>query len=430
MAQVVSRTCPTCGAPLPLKRGVSDVTCTYCNNSIHIEWAKRPPPDADPRTVYVPPQTNAAPLLVGVLLTGVVGIGIAAATINAATSTSSPVVLGVDKLQNVVGGGSEVSDFPVSCGLNQQLTIVDRTFEGPGPLITGNVNCKILIKNSTLKSDVIVLAKNLTGVTIENSTLEASRVAVEMEMNASVVAKAKSRLVGKEAALDSGPNGKLRLEDSTIEGGEVGVMAGLNFELDARNSKLTGSEAAIKGSSNLSVRARDSSLSGKRNGIAAETNLVVELRGGAVDAREAAIATTGYNAKLTLTHGAKLSAKETAIRGGGNLELTMDDARIEAGEVGVAAKNNAHLDLRNGSRISGKRAAATLEHNARVSLRDSTLHSSAGTALCGSHNAEIEARKSKLEGKTALAFARKPRKLELVETTPTGKQNFGSNTCP
>lgn len=433
MAQVVSRNCPTCGAPLPLRRGVSNVTCTYCNNSIHIEWAKRPLSNADPRTVYVAPQSGTVPLLIGLAAAGVFTIGIAAVAISESTRQNSNTAV-----ESLVGladrddadRNDSVSQFPVTCGLNQQLSIVDRTFEGPGPLITGNVNCRILIKNSTLKSDVIVRAKNLTEVTIENSTLEATRVAVELEMNATMLAKAKSRIVGKEAAVESGPNGKLRVEDSSLEGGEVAVAAGLNFELDARNGKLVGNSAAIKASTNLTIKARDTEFSGKRHAIVSETNLTLEMRGGSARAKEAAVLATGYNAKLTLTHGATLAASETAVDANGNLKLSMDASRIEGGEVGLAAKNNAELDLRNESRISGKRGAVRLELNPRVTLRDSTLYSSEGSALCGAHNAEIEARKSKLEGKTALAFARKPRKLELLGSTTTGRQDFSARTCP
>ncbi len=427
MGNVVSQKCPTCGAPLPVRKGLSDVTCTYCGNSIHIEWAKKAPTQADPRTLYVSPQGNTAAIFIAATAAvGVMVTGIAVFAINSASPQAKfeQVVAAVPK----IGGQSRVESFPVTCGLNQTLEIVDQTYEGKGPLIVGAINCKIKIKNSKLKSDVVVAAKNLTEITVEGSTLEGTETAIEMEMNAKLFAKGKSTIKGKEAAIDSGSNCTVELTDSTVEGDEVGIRAGLNFKLKAHNATIKGREAAITGDTNLTVEMRDSTISANTIGLEADSNLSLDMRGGLIQANEAAVRCSKYNGKLKLTHGAKLAAKEVALDGGTNLELTLDGAKIEGGEIGVAGGTNAHLELRDQAKISGKEFAAKLSGNAEVEVRNSTLDSK-GIALCGAYNAEIEARGATVNGAEALAFMRKPRKLELGDSKITGKQNFSSRKC-
>ncbi len=425
MGRVISQKCPTCGAPLPVSRGAHDVTCTYCGNSIHIEWAKKAPATGDPRTLYVAPQGSAG--LVIALVMSVMGVMVAAGVIFAVNA-------GSQRIENVVnavpqlGGNSRVESFPVTCGLNQSLEIVDQTHEGKGPLIVGAINCKITIRNSKLKSNVIVEAKNLTEVTLIGSTLEATETAVDMEMNAKLVAKDKSSIKGKEAAIETGSNCSVDLHNSTVEGDEVGIRGGLNFKLKAEGSTVKGREAAVTGGTNLEVQIRDSTISANRIGLEGDGNLTLDMRGGLVQANEAAVRCSKYNGKLKLTHGAKLAAKEVALDGGTNLELTMDGSTIEGGEIGLVGGTNAKLELRGKSEISGREFAAKLSGNADVQLRNSTLKS-AGTALCGAYNAEVEARGATIHGGDALAFARKPRKLQLDDSAVNGKQDFSSKKC-
>ena len=67
--------------------------------------------------------------------------------------------------------------------------------------------------------------------------------------------------------------------------------------------------------------------------------------------------------------------------------------------------------------------------NLELELRSATVHSE-GVAICAPYNAEIEARGSRIQGGTAaLRFSRRPRRLELRETTVQGKRDFRSNGC-
>ncbi len=430
MAKVLQKKCPTCGAPLPLKKGVSDVTCTYCGNAIHIEWNKSAPAQVDPRTLYVAPTSSAAPLIIGIAVTMLIAAGSAVAIF-----VAGPAKQVQEQVQQAmaavprIGGEAEVTQFPATCAMNQKLTIKGQKFKGKGPLIVGAINCKIEIVDSNLESDVIVEAKNLTEVTVVRSQLNGSKAAVQMDMNAKLFVKEKSKLVGGESAVVSGVNGEVRLDDSEVEGKESAIRGAVNFHLVAAGSKLRGKEAALVGDSNLNVELRDSELIGERVALAAEGNLELQMRGGTIRATEAAVRADSYNPHLKLSHGAKLVAKETALETEGNLELSMDGASIEGGEVGVSSGVNAKLDLRGKSSIKGKKAAVKLTTNSVVKLRDSKLEASE-LGLCAGINGELEARNSTISGSPAISYRRKPRKFEIDDkSTVSGKPDFSSKSC-
>lgn len=422
MAKLASRKCPNCGAPITLSAGVNDVPCGYCGNVIHVEWGKKPPTQAQkpPLTVYVRPGLGFLPLviLLGALLP--VGIPLFLAFAPALKSVASEVA---------AEAGLAASTFPMNCGLNQSLSIVGQTFEGEGTLITGEINCKIKIKNSKLKGDLVVDAKNLVEVTLENSTLEGREAAVRLGMNSKVFATKKSVLKGEDAGIVVGINSEVSLDDSSVEGAEHGVRADTNAKLTGTRSKIVGKEYGIRASHNLGIEGRELVVQGSRAALEAAVNTKLDLRGGAFEGTESAIRVKGSNVELNLTRKARLTARETAVKVESNLKLEMEDALIDGGEVGVDAGTNPKLSLGPRARIHGGQIALKVGVNLELDMRSATLESE-GVALCAPFNIEIQARESVIRaGADAFRFQRRPRELALETTAVTGSQLFNVQSC-
>ena len=384
MPRVITRNCPNCGAPLSLKRAAKDVRCPFCTHVIHIEWTK-PVNVPAPLTVYVTPE--APHLVVVLLLAGaLIPVGIVTALVVLIVKSHAPAAF--------VGNRSVVEEvaektglvpvrFPTKCGLNQELEIIGANYEGLGTLIVGDINCKIHIKDSKLKGTVVISAKNLVEVTLENSTLYGTDTAIQFDMNSKVLAKQHSLLKGDNFGLTAGLNGELSLEDSRVEGKQAAVKAGVNFGFTSKGSSLVG----------------------KEYGLWADDNLKVQL------------------------NGTQLQAERVGLRTDANLELKAQDSQISGGEVGVWGTVNSKLELESKAKITGKRYALKVGHNLELSMQGAALESEQ-VALCTAMNAEISARDSSLRGTLeAIRSQRKPNVLELVDTTVSGAQHFSGKGC-
>lgn len=418
MAHQKPKTCPNCGAPMELPPvGTPELTCQYCGHVARFDWTK--PPYASSGKSRSP----VLPMLVlagGVALTGVVSTVFLSSnlkTAGVALAEGAGVALGA------------AQNFPMTCGMNQELSIVGRKFEGTGTLITGDINCKIKIKDSTLKGDIVVLAKNLVEVTIENSTLEGKQTAVKLEMNSKLDAKKQTVLKAEETGVEAGINAQVSLEDSSIEGGEVGIKADSNFKLRANKSKVSGKEYGIKAENNFELEGKELTLSGGRVALDGEVNLKADLRGGVLEGGEAGIHMSGPNASVKMSRGARISARESALKTSSNLELHMEDALIDGGEIGIETEVNPKLTLGPKARIHGKKIAVKAGVNLELDMRSATLESEA-VAVCAPFNVEIGARESVIKGGVdAFRFQRKPNELELTATTVTGAQQFNARNC-
>lgn len=420
MAKLAAKKCPNCGAPIKLKPGAQDVQCEYCGNSIHVEWGKKPPVAPQPLTVYVKPQVPA-------ILRWLVGVGLLAPLVAPFSLFVLPKLHGVvAEVAQQSGIGAVV--FPMTCGVNQEVTIAGQTYEGPGPLVTGDVNCKIRIRNSTLKSDVVVLAKNLVEISVEESTLEGKEAAVKLGMNSKLYTSKRAVLKGGEAAIFAGVNAELRLDDSTVESTGVALHCDANCKLSASGSRIAGTDYGVRGASNLQIEGKNLAVAGERAAIESDVNLKVELRRGAIEGGESGIRAKGANLGLKLFHGARVAARETAVRTGSSLQLEMDDAVIDGGEIGVDAEVNPKLQLGPKARIHGGRIAVKAGTNLQLDMRSASIESEA-VALCAPFNIEIRARESQIRGTDAFRFQRKPRELELATTQITGQRLFNAQGC-
>ncbi|HWA70840.1 MAG TPA: hypothetical protein VG937_00825 [Polyangiaceae bacterium] len=417
MAQPI-KNCTNCGAPVATPPvGTSEIACQYCGHLVRFDWTKHAPRSA---------ASGMSPLVPILLVVGgLVAAGIASSVLIAARVHSAGVALAEGA--GIALGSNE--NFPISCGMNQEVSLVGRKFEGTGTLITGDINCKIKIKDCTLKGDIVVLAKNLVEVTVENSTLEGKQTAVKLEMNSKLDAKKQTHLKAEEAGLEGGINSQVSLEDSSVEGGEVGIKADTNFKLRATKSGISGKEYGIRASNNLELEGKELTLTGSRAALDGEVNLKLELRGGAFEGGETALHMSGPNASIKLSRAARLSAKESALKTASNLELEMEDALIDGGEIGIETDVNPKLTLGPKARIHGKQIALKAGLNLELQMRSATLESES-VAVCAPFNVEVNARESVIRGgRDAFRFQRRPDELSLTSTTVTGNQQFNARGC-
>jgi LSD1 subclass zinc finger protein len=431
MAKVTAQKCPKCGAPLVLKRGISDVACEYCRTVVHVEWGKKPPAEQPPPlTIYVSnPLPAFVPVLIALGLLLPLGGGALAFLTSLLGGAASTAVQAV-QVAGLPVAGPVTTSLPATCSSNREILISGQKFEGPGPLITAESTCKVKIKDSTLKSDVVILAKNLAEITVENSTLEGKEAAVKLVMNSKLFAKKKAVIKGQETAVLAGVNSEISLEEASIEGAETAILADSNLNLSGTKSKIAGKEFGVRSTgSNLTISGKELAVKGSRAAIESDVNLTLELRGGSIEGDEAAVRMKGANADIKLSRSASIKGREVAIKGDTNLTLDMEDALVDAVEVAVESGVNPKLTLGPKARIHGKRIALKVGINLELEMREAAIESE-GIAVCAPFNVEIETRDSKITGGSeAFRFERRPNLLELTQTTVTGKQKFNGRGC-
>ncbi|HEY3496858.1 MAG TPA: hypothetical protein VGK73_19300 [Polyangiaceae bacterium] len=441
MAKVTQHKCPKCGAPLVLQKGVSDVACQYCRTVVHVEWGKKPPGgqqqlDGQQQLVIYAKNPLPAVVIVLIVLGLLVPIGgtvlMLFGTVAVGMFTAFQAADGIQAAAGLTPSTSVAKSFPVTCGMNQEVLISAQKFEGPGPLVTGEVNCKIRIKDSTLKATdgVVVLAKNMAEVTVENSTLEGKEAAVKLAVNSKLFAKKKSAFRGPELAIFAGINSEIGLDETSVEGGETGIQADSAFNLTGTKSTISGKDYGIRGTGGtLSVVGKELVMKGGRAALETPYNLKLDLRGGLAEGGEVGVRLKQSNAEIKLSRGAEVRGKEVGIKADVNLQLDMEDASVVGGDIAVEAGGNPKLTLGPKSRIHGKSLALKLGVNTKLDLRDASIESE-GTAICAAFNVEIQARNSKIKGGTeAFRFEEKPDQLELAQTSVTGKQTFNAKGC-
>jgi LSD1 subclass zinc finger protein len=418
MAKLRTHACPTCGAPLPVVPGAADVRCQYCGNVIHVEWRRPPPqPMMMPQTVYVPQRSYAWVIwiiVVGSIVPMCVPLVMFAVPLVFRTATEVGVVQ---------------TSFPLTCPMNQEVSVVGQTYEATGTLITAEMNCKLKIKDCKLKGDIVVAGSNIVQVTIENSELVGKSAAVQLGLNSKLFASKKTLLKAEETAVSAGVNSEVSLDDTTVEGGEEAIHAAHNFTLKANGSRITGGEKALVAGINLSLEARDLTMQGRDAAIQTDSNLTLKLRGGVLEGQRFGVRVESSNATMKLSHGARITARETAIQGGSGMQIDAEGSVIDGGEVGVDVDSNANIALGSRARIHGRQFGVRTSSNLELNLRSASLESES-VALCASSNAEVRARDSLVQGGTAAwRFSYRPDPLELAGTRVIGAQQFNARGC-
>lgn len=430
MAKLVSKHCPTCGAPLPFAADARQVVCQYCGNLIHIEWTRQvPQPQGPSMTLYVkPPNTGAVTwiIVLTTLLPVLFGGAISAISAISTMKRSQAIMAQVGAGANPT---SVAETFPVTCGMNQRLEIVGKTFTGSGTLVTGNINCKLLIKDCQLTGDVVVEAEHLIEVTIENSTLVGRDAALKLGSNSKVKATRNSVIRGREAGILGGLNLEVSLTDSRAEGEEVGIRTESNLKLDTKNSTLVGKDYGVRSGSSMKLNMTGGTVSGVHAALSTDSNLELAMRGGVMQGTEIAVLVSEYSADLRLSHGVQIVAREAAVKVGSNLKMEVEDSLIDGREVGVDVANNLKLKLGPKGKIHGGSIGIRAGYNVELSMRQASLQSEA-VAFCGAHSMSLESRGSTITGsKDALRLERKPNGLSLTDTKVTGNLNYAGGGC-
>jgi hypothetical protein len=439
MARLVSKNCPTCGAPLPFAPDAKQVVCQYCGNLIQIEWTRHvPQPQGPSMTLYVKPPTPSYVIWIIVLTTvipTVLGIIISIVGVVGSVSATRTTVLFPGSqlnLRQLTGGtdpSATVQNFPVTCGMNQEIQIVGKVYKGTGTLITGGINCKILIKDSQLTSDIIVEGKNLVDVTIENSTLTGNEVAIKYEMNSKVRITKNSVVRGKEAAILGGLNAEISIADSRVEAEESAIRCDSNPKMETKNATITGKEYGVRSGVNLKLTMTGGAINGARAALIAEMNLDLEMRGGVMQGAEVGLLVSEGNADLKTSKGARFVGREAAIKVGSNLKMESEETVVDSREIGIETEHNPKLKLEKNTKIHGGNIALKVGYNMELSMRQASVKSE-GIGICMGYNTKIQARGSTIEGsQDALRATRRPDDLTLVDTKIVGKQNFSGKGC-
>jgi hypothetical protein len=274
--------CPNCAAPI--SPGPTDVSarCTYCGNVIQIQRAAPPPPAQGPipiNTIYIYPQVHhsagasGARVLVSLAVTAVIAIGAAVPFLGRS------------------GFSFFSSSLPAECGMNGTLVIKGKKFDGKGPAVTAGLNCKVTIRDSTIKSDAPIRTGINSQVTIINSTIEGSSTAIELGVNAKleITDKSEIRSTGGNA-IEASENLEARIENSTIEG-ETGIRAQNNPKMRILSgSRVKGRRDGVAGKANFELTVNDSTIEGKDTAVRGEVNLRVEARKATIAGGAAAFA--------------------------------------------------------------------------------------------------------------------------------------------
>jgi hypothetical protein len=332
MAKLVVNKCPSCSAPLEVQPEATDVTCRYCGNSIHIE-RKRAPTQPETNRVhahvmYIDPNAGAR-IARRVMLLGFLPVLIPLG-----------ITLGPMLAKKV---GHSVRPLPATCGVNDDIEISGATFEGTGPLVVAETNCKVKISGSKLKGNVIVRAQGVNvKVEIAGSTLEAKDTVVELGGGSSSVRVAEKSVLSSEGSV---------------------VVAKTNGEVTFEDSTAKAKDAVVRGETNLKLECNACSLDGGDTGVAADNNL-----------------------KLRLARGAVIKGGRLGIRSDTNPSIVMRESTIEGGTNAVEGGNNASIDAVGGTIKGGALALAFRSKPTQLSL--------AGTNVVGgqSFSSELSAR--------------------------------------
>ncbi|MDB4998069.1 MAG: hypothetical protein JWM74_5501 [Myxococcaceae bacterium] len=452
--------CPTCSAPMQVRPDVSDLTCNYCGNSVHVERDKAAftrMGASRGNTVYVNP--NAGKQLVWIIvLTTVLPILI-------------PIGIGVAALGKSLVG-SRVMSLPATCDANEEMTISGKTFDGKGPVIIAGINCKITIKDSHLKSDIVVKGGQNLELKIINSTLEGSDAAIDLEeVNTKIDISEKSEIKGKDAIRATNHNLEMTVKDSKIVGVDNGIIAKQGFKMKATNVEISGKVTAVDSGDNPELELHQVKITSAGTAVTANNNLKIEADGSSIDGGEVAVhakynfkgnlkkkssivskkgiaVEADSNVEITLDDStldggevalrgpsnlhlkvakkSRVHATGTAVEGDSNPEVTVDDGIIEGGDVAVTSKVNGKIKVVKGGRITAAKIAIDGKQNLEIDVQGGTIDSP-GVAIAGTFNTQVRLKKGTVTGGTAaFAFDRKPNVLDVSpDSVVTGAQKIG-----
>lgn len=303
--------------------------------------------------------------------------------------------------------------LPRTCGLNESITVSGKRFDGPGPVVdvTG-YNCTVTIRDSYLKSDVVVRGNQNLKLIVVNSTLEGSEAALDLQgTNADVDLSQRSVLSGK-VGIRGKLNTHLKMQDSKILA-ESAILGRDNFELDATDAEIRGRIVAID-AKNPNLQMRRTTIASEGIAIQTELNANIEAEGSTIQGADSAIVCP-LNLDLKLTAGSRVQAQDVAVDAPQNAKVAVHDSTIESDGTALSLRSgNGVVHGGKGARFVAKKTAIHGGGSLTLQL-DRALVQGEGTAVLGD-NLSVVAKKSQILGATAFFLNHAPR-LELDDDT-------------
>jgi hypothetical protein len=309
---------------------------------------------------------------------------------------------------------SLVTRLPRKCGLNEEITVSGKRFDGPGPVIdVTDYNCKLTIRDSHLKSDVVVRGNQNLTLNIVNSTLEGSEAVLDFDTsNADINMSQHSVLLGK-VGIRGKINTSLHMKDSKIIA-DMAIVGRDNFELDAADSEIRGRITAVD-AKNPVLHLRRSTLSASEGtAIQTELNTRIEAEQSTIEGGDSAIACP-LNLDMKLVGGSRVHGVDVAVAAPQNAKISITDSAIESDGIALSLREgNGDVRAGKGARIMGKKTAIRGGGGLTLGL-DRALVQAEDVAISGD-NLRLTAKNSQILGATAFALGRMP-SLELDDDT-------------
>jgi DNA-directed RNA polymerase subunit RPC12/RpoP len=269
MAKLSESRCPNCKAPIEFDAAAQSVQCRYCQTVIQISKEKAPAniDVSSPQRPMVIYSGNSGWVIGRLVWIAVVvflsGGGFAA---NSFRRT----------------GCAPSASLPTTCGLNDDILIKGKTFDGAGPVIVAGLNCKITIEDSTISSPDVIVKSDAPNVevTVINSKLttkSGSHAAIELSMNGKIRVSKGSVIKSDGSAVEGDTNLELTVNASTLEGDVAAKMGGNGKVTLGTGSVLKGKKAALDANGNLKLRAEGASLESAGPGVKAGSNADVKM---------------------------------------------------------------------------------------------------------------------------------------------------------
>jgi hypothetical protein len=341
--------CESCGAPFAPEPSQTIVTCGYCGASNRVgrlaTMALRVSTSRDPVRLG----RIVVGLVVGpIVFTVVFGIVVAVVIASAANSATQQLPSGLH-LPGMPGQNAATDwdrQSTLECGINETVRITGEVTLPSGPIVRTGINCRVEITNATLSvgsGTVIEVGAPNAQIHITGSTLRGDTI-VEGGMTTTVHVTDSALHATRLAIRAEGMAGGVRVEGASTVEGATGAIA-------------------LSMSTNLHVSGTSKVASAGEAIVTAGGEVVID--GGTVEGGRTAISTTG--GRVDIRAGSTVSSEEgDAIRGHGNLQLTVRDATVRAGRDAVAGGMNPHVSITGGS-IEGT-TAFRFEGNAHLEL--------------------------------------------------------------
>jgi hypothetical protein len=344
--------CPNCDALLSYATTTTILKCEYCGFETHLSQpasTTRRTDDASVPTPRAVPRSNGPgclPLIVIalILIGGFIAVGIA-------TGLFEP-------------------GLPATLDHNETIEISDRTATIAGTAITASgYNCKIIIRNSTIHADKLVVAEGNAEITIIHSTIETTGNTLELTVNPKIRILDNSKVISKNGVvIKDGTNVQLEMKNSVIQGAKGAIDMDNNGEFRiSEKSEIRGQKFAVQMKNNGKFRiSEESRVVSQHAGIIGEHNLEIEMSEHSTVASESGIA---IEAKLNGHFNIEESdvIGRIAIATSMNLELTLEGGKIEGTDKGIETESNARINVEAGV-ISGQTAVETDQNSATIQM--------------------------------------------------------------